>query len=457
MTPAPLSIVVLAAGAGTRMRSSRPKVLQPLAGRPMLARVLDTARALAPEAIHVVHGFQGAQVRDAFADAPDLHWVEQARQLGTGHAVMQALPAVPDAHRVLVLCGDVPLLRPETLATLLGAARAGAGVLTVHLDDPTGYGRIVRDRHEHVLRIVEERDADEATRAIREVNTGVIVAPAGALARWLARTSADNAQGEYYLTDIVALAAAEGMPLVGVAADNADEVAGINDRRQLAAAEAALRAREAQALLAVGATLADPRRIDVRGRIEVGQDVFIDVNVVLEGEIVLGDDVHIGPGCVLRDVKLGAGTRVHPHSVIEDCETGAACELGPFARIRPGCRFADRVKIGNFVEVKNTRIAAGSKANHLTYLGDSEIATGVNIGAGTITCNYDGANKHRTVIEADVFVGSGVQIVAPLTIGAGATIAAGTTLTRDAPAGQLSVGRTRQTAVPHWQRPTKKA
>ena len=452
----PLSVVVLAAGAGKRMRSPLPKVLQPLAGRPLLSHVLQCADALRPDAIHVVYGHGGEAVRARFADVASLCWVEQAERLGTGHAVAQAIPDIPDDHQVLVLCGDVPLLQPATLETLLSGSAHGVGVLTVELPDATGYGRIVRDAAGRVTAIVEERDADEATRALREINTGVIAAPAARLRGWLSRLRNDNAQGEYYLTDIIAMAVAEGMPVVGIRAGDADEVAGINTRQQLADAETALRRRAARMLMAQGAILADPARIDVRGEVTVGQDVFLDANVTLEGRVELGDGVRVGPNVVLRDVSLGAGTEVHPFSLLEGVSCGTHCQLGPYARVRPGSQLADRVKIGNFVEVKNSRLADGAKANHLSYVGDAEVGRDVNIGAGTITCNYDGANKHRTVIGDGAFIGSGVELVAPVEIGAGATIGAGSTIAKDAPAEQLTLARSRQTTLRHWQRPTKK-
>lgn len=438
------------------MRSPLPKVLQPLAGRPLLAHVLQCADALSPDAIHIVYGHGGEAVRARFADAPSLRWVEQTARLGTGHAVAQAIPDIPEDHRVLVLCGDVPLLQPATLRALLHDSAHGVGVLTVELPDATGYGRIVRDPAGQVISIIEERDADEATRALGEINTGVIVAPAARLRDWLSRLHNDNAQGEYYLTDIIAMAVAEGVPVVGVRAGDADEVAGINTRQQLAAAETAFRRRAACLLMDQGAILADPLRIDVRGEVTVGQDVFLDANVTLEGRVELGDGVRVGPNVVLRDVRLGAGTEVHPFSLLEGMSCGLHCQLGPYARVRPASQLADRVKIGNFVEVKNSRLADGAKANHLSYVGDAEVGREANIGAGTITCNYDGANKHRTVIGDGAFIGSGVELVAPVEIGAGATIGAGSTIVKDAPPAQLTVARARQTTLRHWQRPTKK-
>ncbi len=456
MSSAELSVVILAAGAGKRMRSARPKVLQPLAGEPLLAHVLACAQRLDPAAVHVVYGHGGEEVRGAFAAQPGLEWALQAEQLGTGHAVLQAMPQIPDSHLVLVLCGDVPLLRPETLAPLLDVAADGVAVLTVELPDATGYGRIVRDAAGAVQRIVEERDADDAVRALREINTGVIAAPAGRLRTWLSRLGNDNAQGEYYLTDVISLAVADGDPVTGVRAADPAEVAGINTRLHLVEAESALRRRRALALIERGAILADPARIDIRGEVEVGQDVFIDSNVLLAGRVRLGDGVHIGPNVVLRDAQIGAGTVVHAYSLLEDCRVGRDCELGPYARLRPGSELATRVKIGNFVEIKNTRMAEASKANHLSYIGDSDIGRDVNIGAGTITCNYDGANKHRTIIDEGAFIGSGVELVAPVHVGAGATIGAGSTISKTAPAGQLTIARSRQKSLPDWRRPVKR-
>lgn len=453
---APLTVVVLAAGQGKRMNSALPKVLQPLAGRPLLRHVLDTARTLQPQSLCVVYGHGGEKVREAFA-GETLQWALQAEQKGTGHAVMQAMPDIPDDHRVLVLYGDVPLLREATLRALLEQSVGDVlGLLTVELADPTGYGRIVRDARGQVRAVVEQKDASARLQRIREGNTGVLVAPAGRLRSWLARLGSNNAQGEYYLTDIVAMAVKDRVAVRAVAAPTETEVLGINDRVQLAQVEAALRARHAGEAMRAGAILADPMRFDQRGELLVGRDVFIDVNVVFEGRVVLGDGVRIGPHCVLRDIEIGAGTQVLASCVLESARVGADCHIGPFARIRPGAQLADGVHLGNFVEVKNSRIGAGSKANHLTYLGDADVGAGVNVGAGSICCNYDGANKHRTVIEDGAFIGSGTMMVAPLTVGAGATTGAGSTLTRDAPPGQLTLARGRQVTVQGWQRPVKK-
>jgi bifunctional UDP-N-acetylglucosamine pyrophosphorylase/glucosamine-1-phosphate N-acetyltransferase len=438
LDPEIVNVVILAAGQGKRMRSDLPKVLHPIAGKPMLAHVLDTARQLGARKICVVYGHGGEQVRAAL-DAPDLHWAKQEPQLGTGHAVMQALPHVDADAPTLVLYGDVPLIRAATLRRLIEAASDDClALLTAHLPDPHGYGRIVRVEGQ-VARIVEEKDADDAERAIREINTGILVAPGKALARWLPQLGKANAQGEYYLTDIVALAAAEGMDIVTAHPDAAWETDGINSKAQLARLERIHQRNIAEVLMEQGVTLADPARIDVRGELICGRDVFIDVNCVFEGRIELADGVRIGPNCVLQDAVVGRGS-----------------VIGPFARLRPGTRLAEDVHVGNFVEVKNSTIAAHSKANHLAYIGDATIGSRVNVGAGTITCNYDGANKHRTVIEDDVFIGSDTQLVAPVTVGRGATLGAGTTLTRDAPPEQLTVSRPKQVSVAGWKRPTKK-
>jgi bifunctional UDP-N-acetylglucosamine pyrophosphorylase/glucosamine-1-phosphate N-acetyltransferase len=462
-----LVVVILAAGQGTRMRSALPKVLQPLAGRPLLAHVLDTAAALQPRATVVVHGHGGERVREAFAGQEiagqeiaghDILWVEQTPQLGTGHALQQAVPELRDDDRVLVLYGDVPLPRTETLQPLLSALDTHAlALLSVELSDPTGYGRILRDGAAAVTGIVEEKDADTAQRAIREANTGILAARAGPLRDWLSRLGNDNSQGEYYLTDCVALAVGDGASVCALPAPDALEVAGVNDKAQLAALERAYQLRAADALMRAGLTLADPARFDLRGRLAHGQDVSLDVNVVLEGEVELGEGVRIGPGCVLKDCRIGAHTEVLAHSVIESARIGARCRIGPFARIRPDTDLADAVHVGNFVEVKKSAVAEGSKINHLSYVGDSRIGARVNVGAGTITCNYDGANKHLTVIEDDAFIGSDSQLVAPVTVGAGATIAAGSTITRDAPPGELTLSRTRQHSVRGWRRPQKKS
>ncbi len=452
--PADLHVLILAAGEGKRMRSRKPKVLMPIAGRPMLAHVIEAARTLQPTRIHIIYGHAGDQVRAAFADQADLSWIEQAERRGTGHAVQQALPALPTQGRVLVLYGDVPLIRSETLRALL-AARGALAVLGAQLDDPSGYGRLMLDPEGRVEAIVEHKDANEAERAVCWINTGLIACDSASLRGWLAEIRADNAQGEYYLTDIFALAARDDARAACVEVADASESFGANDPLQLSELEALYRRREARALLQAGARLADPARIDVRGQVQVGMDVEIDIDVVLEGHIALGDDVQIGPFCRIRNSQLAAGTVIHGHCELDGVVTEGPCTIGPFARLRPGTRLSAGVHIGNFVETKNTTLGEGSKANHLSYLGDAVIGTKVNIGAGTITCNYDGANKHRTTIEDGAFIGSNSALVAPVTVGAGATLGAGSTLTRDAPAGQLTVARARQQSFAEWKRPVK--
>jgi bifunctional UDP-N-acetylglucosamine pyrophosphorylase/glucosamine-1-phosphate N-acetyltransferase len=450
-----LEIVILAAGQGKRMRSARPKVLHAVGGRPMLAHVLATARALAPSAIHVVYGHGGEQVRAAIPDG-DVRWVHQAEQHGTGHALAQALPAVAGAARVLVLYGDVPLIRPETLRQLIASAGDGLGILTARLENPAGYGRIVRDPAGRVARIVEHKDAGAAERAIGEINTGFLTAPAGALKRWVGALRNHNAQGEYYLTDIIAMAAGEGRPIGSHTAADVAEVLGVNSPEELARVERHYQKDRAAEAMQQGVTLRDPARFDLRGTLKAGQDVIIDVNVVLEGKVELGDGVTIGPNNVIRDAVIGKGTLIQPNCVIEESTIGADCRIGPFARLRPGTVLADHVHIGNFVEVKNSQIAEGSKANHLAYVGDATVGTKVNIGAGAITANYDGANKHRTVIGDNVSVGANCVLVAPVTAGAGATIGAGSVISRDAPAGELTLTRADQRTVKGWKRPVKK-
>jgi len=452
---APLHVVILAAGEGKRMKSALPKVLQPIAGRPMLAHVIDAARALQPAAIHVVHGHGGEAVQAAFATQPDLQWALQARQLGTGHAVQQAMAQLPEDARVLVLYGDVPLVLPATLQRLLDAPGALA-VLAAELDDPTGYGRIVRDAEGRVAAIVEQKDASDEQRRIALVNTGMVAADARGLKRWLAALRNDNAQGEYYLTDVFAMAEAEFAAAEIVLVTEAVECEGANDAWQLAQRERAFQRRAVRALCVEGVRFADPARVDVRGTVRVGRDVEIDVDVILEGEVVLGDDVRIGPFCRLKDVALAAGTQVRAHCDLEGARSEGAVAIGPFARLRPGTVLADGVHIGNFVETKNARLGAGSKANHLSYLGDAAVGSRVNIGAGTITCNYDGVNKSTTTIGDGAFIGSNTALVAPVTVGDGATIGAGSVITRNAPAGELTVARGRQATIEGWQRPVKK-
>ena len=449
-----INVVILAAGQGKRMNSALPKVLHPLAGKPMLAHVLDTARALKPSRICVVFGHGGEQVPQALA-AADVTWVKQEPQLGTGHAVLQALPALDPDLRTLVLYGDVPLIREQTLRALIDIAQDGFALLTVTLAHPHGYGRIVR-AGSNVQRIVEEKDATPAQRKIAEVNTGILVAPTRALARWLPTLKTQNAQGEYYLTDTVALAVKEKMPLRTASPAHEWEVQGVNSKLQLAELERTYQHNIAAALLEQAVTLADPFRIDVRGELICGRDVSIDINCVFEGKVVLEDGVAVGPHCVLRNVTVKRGAKIDAFCHLQEAVVGEASVVGPYARLRPGARLGRNVHVGNFVEVKNSNIADHSKANHLAYVGDADVGQRVNIGAGTITCNYDGANKHRTVIEDDAFIGSDTQLVAPVTVGRGATLGAGTTLTRDAPPEQLTVSRARQVSIPGWKRPVKK-
>ena len=451
----PLHVVILAAGEGKRMKSARPKVLQPIAGRPMLAHVIDAARALGAAAIHVVHGHGGDQVQAAFADQPDLHWAEQAEQLGTGHAVQQAMPGVPDEARVLVLYGDVPLIRADSLRALL--AEAGPlVVLGANLADPTGYGRLQLDHDGRVAAIVEHKDADATQRAIKLVNTGILCADGARLRDWLSRLGRGNSQGEYYLTDVFAMANDEADPAAVVVVRDPVETEGANDGWQLATLERAYQLRAARELAMAGVRFADPARVDIRGSVRVGRDVEIDVDVILEGDVTLGDGVRIGPFCRIRDTSLAAGTVVHAHCDLDGARTTGACSMGPYARLRPGTVLAEGVHLGNFVEAKNSRIGRGSKANHLAYLGDAEIGERVNIGAGTITCNYDGVNKFTTTIGDGAFIGSNSALVAPVTIGSEATIGAGSVITHDAPEGQLTVARGRQHSIATWQRPKKK-
>src|SRR6185312_10524192 len=454
MDDANLHVIVLAAGAGTRMKSNRAKVLMPLAGKPLLAHVIATARTLQPAAIHIVYGHCGEQVRAAFAEQSDLCWVLQAERLGTGHAVEQALAEVPRVARVLVLYGDVPLTRVETLQQLL-EAEGKFSLLTTRLADPQGYGRVLCDGNGRVREVVEEKDADPGQRAVNLVNTGILVAEALALRGWIKQLNRNNAQGEYYLTDVFRMAAEEGRGALSVECADPVEAAGANDPVQLAELEAAFRRRAAHALLRDGVRMADPARVDVRGMVEAGRDVELDVDVILEGHVMLGDDVRIGAFTRLKDVRLAAGTVLHSHCDLDGVVTHGPCTIGPFSRLRPGTELAAGVHVGNFVEVKKTRIGEGSKANHLSYLGDTEIGRGVNVGAGTITCNYDGVNKFVTRIGDGAFIGSNSALVAPVTIGAQATIGAGSVITHDAPEGQLTVARGRQQTFEGWKRPVK--
>jgi bifunctional UDP-N-acetylglucosamine pyrophosphorylase/glucosamine-1-phosphate N-acetyltransferase len=449
-----MNVVILAAGQGKRMYSSLPKALHPLAGKPLLAHVVDAARALSPARLCVVYGHGGEAVRSAL-DAPGLSWVLQEPQLGTGHAVRQALPLLDEEGTSLVLYGDVPLIRTETLRRLIAAAADGLAVLTVELADPRGYGRIVRDPAGGVARIVEQKDASAEEREIREVNTGIMAMPAERLAEWLGRLSNDNAQQEYYLTDVVGMAVEAGLPVATVRPEHEWEVLGVNSQAQLAALERIAQRALAGELMAQGVRLADPARIDVRGELRCGRDVFIDVGCVFEGKVELGESVEVGPNCVLKNARIGAGTRLAAFTHVEGAVVGADGRIGPFARLRPGAELAEDVHVGNFVEIKQSSLAAHAKANHLAYIGDATVGRRVNIGAGTITCNYDGARKHQTVIEDDAFIGSDSQLVAPVTVGRGATLGAGTTLTRNAPPESLTVSRVRQTSIAGWKRPVK--
>ena len=450
----PLNIAILAAGKGKRMRSRLPKVLHLLAGRSLIAPVIDTARALRPTKICVVYGHGGEQVPQAVRTA-GISFVRQEPQLGTGHALQQALPHLGKSGVTLVLYGDVPLIRAETLRALVNAGANRVNILTAELEDPTGYGRIVRDKDGNITGIVEEKDASAVQRKIREVNTGIMALPTARLAAWLSRLENRNVQREYYLPDVVPLALADGFAVNAVKARDAWEALGVNSKAQLAQLERIYQRQYAARLLDEGVTLIDPMRLDVRGSLKCGADVVIDVNCVFEGAVKLGDQVEIGAHCVLRNVAIGPGTRVEPFTYIDDASIGANCRIGPYARIRPGTRLAEDVHIGNFVEVKASQIAAHSKANHLAYVGDSTVGRNVNIGAGTITCNYDGARKHRTVIEDDVHIGSDVQLVAPVTVGKGATIGAGATITKDAPPGELTFTKKEQVTKPGWKRPKK--
>jgi bifunctional UDP-N-acetylglucosamine pyrophosphorylase/glucosamine-1-phosphate N-acetyltransferase len=450
----PLHIVILAAGEGTRMKSKVPKMLQTVGGRPMLAHLLDTAMSLEPAQVHVVVG-SGADEVMAACDGYDVNWVQQQERLGTGHAVIQAMPAIPDEARVLVLLGDHPLIPAAVLRAMTSGVEHPLSLLTMELEDPTGYGRVLRDPGGNIIGVVEHHEAGPEQHKIREVNTGIIMADAARLRAWLARVDCDNAKGEYYLPDVFPMARAETGEIHGVQAPDPADLEGANNRRQLADLERRYQMHEAAALMEQGVQIMDPARIDIRGRVDAGQDVLVDINVVLEGHVRLGDGVQIGPGAVLKDCDLAAGTRVHAYSVLEGVTTSGPCDIGPFARLRPGTTLASGCKVGNFVEAKNASLGEGSKASHLSYLGDSVIGERVNIGAGTITCNYDGANKHRTVIEDDAFIGSDTQLVAPVTVGRGATVGAGSTVTKDAPADSLTVSRARQTTIEGWKRPKK--
>ncbi|HLT99068.1 MAG TPA: bifunctional UDP-N-acetylglucosamine diphosphorylase/glucosamine-1-phosphate N-acetyltransferase GlmU [Burkholderiaceae bacterium] len=455
-----LNIVILAAGLGKRMQSDLPKVLHRIAGKPMLAHVLDNARQLGPDRIVVVTGHGAERVQAAFEGQNELVFALQSPQHGTGHAVQQALPHLLEGDGeqdvTLVLYGDVPLVQPDTLRGLLEARGQGLALLTENLADPTGYGRIVRNAAGEVVRIVEHKDASDEERAIQEVNTGILAAPTAKLRDWLGRITNDNAQGEYYLTDIVALCVSDAVSVQAAQPGAGWETMGVNSRVQQAELERAWQREQARRLLEAGVTLADPSRFDVRGAIVCGRDVYIDVGCVFEGRVELADGVHVGPHCVLRNAVIGAGTRIEAYTHIDDATVAESAVLGPYARLRPGAEIGSQAHVGNFVEIKKSVLGTGSKVNHLSYIGDADIGARVNVGAGTITCNYDGVNKSRTIIEDDAFIGSDTQLVAPVTVGKGATLGAGTTLTQDAPAGKLTLSRARQTTIEGWQRPQKK-
>ncbi|WP_041472949.1 bifunctional UDP-N-acetylglucosamine diphosphorylase/glucosamine-1-phosphate N-acetyltransferase GlmU [Vibrio atlanticus] len=449
------SAVILAAGKGTRMYSNTPKVLHTLAGKPMVKHVIDTCNGLGAQNINLVYGHGGDQMKATLAEE-SVNWALQAEQLGTGHAVDQASAHFADDEKVLVLYGDVPLISPQTIENLLDAQpNGGIALLTVVLDNPMGYGRIIR-RNGPVVAIVEQKDATDEQKLIKEINTGVMVATGGDLKRWLSGLSNDNAQGEYYLTDVIAAAHDEGRAVEAVHPVSPIEVEGVNDRSQLARLERAYQAEQADKLLKQGVMLRDPSRFDLRGELQCGMDVEIDTNVIIEGSVSIGDNVVIGAGCVLKDCEIDDNTIVRPYSVIEGATVGEDCTVGPFTRLRPGADMRNNSHVGNFVEVKNTRLGEGSKANHLTYLGDAEIGQRVNVGAGAITCNYDGANKFKTIIGDDVFVGSDSQLIAPVTIGNGATVGAGSTVTRDVSENELVISRAKERKIANWQRPTKK-
>lgn len=455
MSMSQLSVAILAAGKGTRMYSDLPKVLHPLAGKPMVQHVIDTASKLGAKQVHLVYGHGGDLLKKTLANQP-INWVLQAEQLGTGHAMQQAAPYFSDDENVLMLYGDVPLIAEETLDRLINAKpEGGIGLLTVKLDDPSGYGRIVR-KDGQVVSIVEHKDATAEQHKINEINTGILVASGKDLKRWLAKLDNNNAQGEFYITDIIALAHAEGNAIEAVHPTRLSEVEGVNNRLQLSRLERVYQSEQAESLLLAGVMLNDPARFDLRGELVHGRDITIDTNVIIEGKVVLGDRVFIGSGCVLKDCVIGNDCVISPYSVIENAELNVGCTVGPFARLRPGAKLEQDAHVGNFVEIKNSRLGKGSKAGHLSYLGDAEIGDRVNIGAGTITCNYDGANKFKTIIGDDVFVGSDTQLVAPVSVANGATIGAGTTVTSNVGENELVISRVKQKHITGWQRPVKK-
>lgn len=449
-----LNIVILAAGLGKRMHSALPKVLHPLAGLPLLAHVLTAARGLSPQKIIVVTGHEAARVREA-ATAPDVFFVNQSPQLGTGHAVQQALPELLPGGRTLVLLGDVPLIQADTLKPLVAGHTKRVSMLTAVLADATGYGRVVRDAAGCVTCVVEHRDASAAQKAICEINTGIFAFPTAELVKWLPRLDNKNSQNEYYITDLVPMALQDGVPVESVVCADPNQIHGVNSRLQLAHLERVHQTRLAHSLLEAGVAIADPARFDVRGNLVCGKDVAIDIGCIFEGEVTLGDGVRIGPYAILKNVNVGTGTQIEAYSHLNETTLGANCRIGPYARLRPGATLAEDVHVGNFVEIKASDIGKGSKANHLSYIGDSTVGSSVNVGAGTITCNYDGANKHRTIIEDDVFIGSDTQLVAPVTVRRGATIGAGATITKEVPANALAISRAKQIAIEGWQRPVK--
>lgn len=455
MTVQRKSVVILAAGKGTRMYSDLPKVLHLLAGKPMVQHVIDTAKSIGASDIHLVYGHGGNLLKEKLGEQ-NLNWVLQAEQLGTGHAMQQAAPSFQDDEDIVMLYGDVPLIAKDTLDRLIEVKpQGGIGLLTVILDNPTGYGRIIRENNE-VVGIIEQKDATEEQRKIQEINTGIMVASGKDFKRWLAQLNNDNAQGEYYITDIIALAHKEGNKVATVHPSRLSEMEGVNNRLQLAALERVYQKEQAEKLLLAGVMLIDPERFDIRGTLTHGRDIIIDTNVIIEGNVTLGNNVQIQSGCILRNCVIGDNSVISPYSVIENSELSSECTVGPFARLRPGAKLAAKAHVGNFVEMKNATLGLGSKAGHLSYLGDAQIGDNVNIGAGTITCNYDGANKHKTIIGDDVFVGSDTQLVAPVSVAKGATIGAGTTVTRDVNEDELVVSRVKQMHIKNWQRPVKK-
>ncbi len=452
-----LEVIILAAGKGKRMHSSVPKVLYPLAGKPLLERVLNTVQALNPEKIHVVYGHEGKKVQDSFTHWNNLHWVEQKELLGTGHAVMQAAPSVKPQNQVLILYGDVPLISQVTLEQLLtNTGNEPMGILTAEVSNPYGYGRIIRDKQGHIQAVIEEKDCTPEQRKINEVNTGFYAIQGKQLVAWLEQVKNDNAQDEYYVTDLVGIAVDEGAKIQHAKAQSMEEVTGINDKKQLAQVERYYQQEMAEALLLKGVSIVDPRRIDIRGDLDVGKDVFIDINVIIDGDVKIGDNSYIGPNCIIKNSRIGKNCEVRANSLIEDSQLDNGCYVGPFARLRPGNKIGEYAEVGNFIEIKNSIIHPHAKVHHLGYVGDADVGKGANIGAGTITCNYDGISKHKTHIGENAFIGSGTELVAPVNIGDGAFIAAGSTVTQDAPANKLTIARAKQSTVQGWESPKKR-